>query len=122
MNLKFKTFALILFVTGLILFAFNLSGLFLSLRNETLSREITPYKNDISIPFTEVRKQWSRHKGENDQEFAIRMTLLSIMLWHITGRMKAFQNITCRFHFGRITFYRQNNCFVRREEIRIQKL
>jgi len=66
----------LLFLTGLILFALNINGLFKSLRKEELYSEPTPYKDDISIRFSETKKQWGRMKNESDRDFAIRATML----------------------------------------------
>ena len=65
-----------LLVLGLAFMGFNITGLFKSLRNEDLYSEITPYENDISISFEEVKKQWHRRSGESDKEFALRASTL----------------------------------------------
>jgi len=67
---------LILFFIGLILLGINTVGLVRSLRSETLENEITPYKNDVSIPFADTRNQWNRMENEPDKEFALRMNIL----------------------------------------------
>jgi hypothetical protein len=64
------------FVLAIALFCINIFGLFKSLRNEALYSEITPYKNDISIRFTEAKKQWHRGKNESDKNFALRVNKL----------------------------------------------
>lgn len=71
-----KIFKYLLFVLGLLLLVLNVAGIFMSLRNNDLTSEITPYKHDISISFTEARKQWNRHANEQERVFAIRASLL----------------------------------------------
>jgi hypothetical protein len=71
-----KIFRLLLFAIGLILTGINITGLFKSLRNEELYSEITPYRDDISIRFPEVKKQWNRMTDEPDKNFALRVTML----------------------------------------------
>jgi hypothetical protein len=71
-----KIFKILLFTLGLILLGISVTGLFKSLRNEDLYSEITPYKDDISIRFSEAKKQWDRLKNESDQDFALRSTML----------------------------------------------
>ncbi len=71
-----KTLKTGLFILGLFLLALDITGLFRSLRNDDLYSEKTPYRDDISVPFPEARKNWSRKEGETDREFAIRATWL----------------------------------------------
>ncbi len=71
-----KITSLSLFVLGMILMVFNVTGLFKSLRNEELYSEVTPYKGDISVRFEEARKSWSRAGNEREQDFAARATML----------------------------------------------
>lgn len=72
-----KLFSLSTAAIGLILLVLNISGLFRSIRNEELYKEITPYRNDIKISFNEARKQWHRHEGETDKDFAMRVNMLA---------------------------------------------
>ena len=65
-----------LFVLGLFFLGLNTIGLFKSLRNENLYKEVTPYKDDISIRFEEVEKQWSRKENESEKDYAIRACML----------------------------------------------
>lgn len=71
-----KIFRITLFIPGMLLLLINLSGFFLSLRNEALYSEITPYKDDISVRFEEARKAWKRGANETDGEFVSRATML----------------------------------------------
>jgi hypothetical protein len=71
-----KILTCLLFVLGLFFLSLNLTGIFKSLRNDDLSKEITPYKNDISVPFPDARKQWDRSNNETDKDFALRETML----------------------------------------------
>lgn len=71
-----KTIRIFLFIFGSLLIGLNIIGLFSSLRNEDLYKEVTPYRNDISIRFEEAKKQWHRRAGESDRDFAIRMSTL----------------------------------------------
>jgi hypothetical protein len=71
-----KILKVLLFVFGLILLSLNITGLFKSLRNEELYSEITPYKDDISIPYSEVKDNLGRMKGESDMDFALRSSKL----------------------------------------------
>ena len=87
-----KTLFLILFILGVILMVFNVTGLFKSLRNDALYNEITPYKDDITIRFGEAREQWGRNDYESDQDFIARMTMLvnhsMAHYWRNEGIMK----------------------------------
>ena len=65
-----------LFILGMILMVFNITGLFKSLRNEELYSEITPYKDDITIRFEEAKKLWNRGEKESVKDFAARATML----------------------------------------------
>ncbi len=71
-----KIAGIILFIAGLILLGFNITGLFKSLRNEDLYNEVTPYKDDITVTFQEVKKQWNKRSDESDKEFALRANQL----------------------------------------------
>lgn len=71
-----KIIRLFLLAFGLILLGFNITGLFKSLRNEELYSEVTPYKDDISVRFDNVKKQLHRMSNENDEDYALRMTML----------------------------------------------
>ena len=71
-----KTFKLLLFVLGLILLGTNILGLFKSLRNTDLSSEITPYKDDISISFSEAKENWGPKENEADKDYALRANML----------------------------------------------
>jgi hypothetical protein len=71
-----KGLKLSLLIAGLVLLILDFSGMFLSLRNDDLTHEITPYKNDISLSFPEARKQWHREARETDRDFALRMNRL----------------------------------------------
>jgi hypothetical protein len=71
-----KIFKILLFVLGILLLGINITGLFKSLRNEELYSEITPYRDDISILFPEVKKEWVRHKNESEKDFALRVNKL----------------------------------------------
>jgi hypothetical protein len=71
-----KTVKIVLFVLGIFLLVLNVSGLFMSLRNDQLYSEKTPYRDDISVPFPEAKKLWTRKDGESDKDFAIRATWL----------------------------------------------
>ena len=71
-----KIISITLFVLGMILMILNITGLFKSLRNEELYSEITPYKDDISIRFEEVKKLWDRGENESVKDFAARATML----------------------------------------------
>ena len=71
-----KIIPVTLFILGMILFVFNITGLFKSLRNEELYSEITPYKDDISIRFEEAKKLWERGENESVKDFAARATML----------------------------------------------
>ena len=65
-----------MFILGIFLLMLNVTGLFSSLRNDELTLEPTPYKDDISVPFPEAKKQWNKMKDESDKDFAIRATWL----------------------------------------------
>ncbi len=71
-----KALFFILFIMGVILMVFNITGLFKSLRNEELYSEITPYKDDITIRFEDAKKQWVRGENESAKDFAARATML----------------------------------------------
>jgi hypothetical protein len=71
-----KIISATLFILGMILLLFNVTGLFKSLRNEELYSEVTPYKDDISIRFEDAKKQWVRGENESEKDFAARATLL----------------------------------------------
>lgn len=71
-----KIISLTLFILGMILMDFNITGLFKSLRNEELYSEITPYKDDITIRFEEAKKLWERGENESVKDFAARATML----------------------------------------------
>lgn len=71
-----QTIFFILFILGVILLVFNITGLFKSLRNEELYSEITPYKDDITIRFEEAKKLWKRGENESAKDFAARATML----------------------------------------------
>ncbi len=71
-----KIILVILFILGMILMVFNITGLFKSLRNEELYSEITPYKDDISIRFEDAKKQWVHGENESEKDFAVRATVL----------------------------------------------
>ena len=71
-----KALFFILFILGVILMVFNITGLFKSLRNEELYSEITPYKDDITIRFENAKKQWVRGENESAKDFAARATML----------------------------------------------
>ena len=66
----------VLLILGVFLLALNITGLFLSLRNSELYSEKTPYRDDISVPFPETKKQWDKKENESDKDFAIRATWL----------------------------------------------
>jgi hypothetical protein len=65
-----------LLFAGIALLLLNTIGLFKSLRNEDLYKEVTPYKNDISIRLSDAEKQLNRMQNETEKDFAVRMTLL----------------------------------------------
>jgi hypothetical protein len=65
-----------LFILGMILLIYNITGLFKSLRNEELYSEVTPYKDDIAIRFEEAKKLWKRGENESAKDFAARATML----------------------------------------------
>ena len=65
-----------LLFAGIALLLLNITGLFKSLRNEDLNKEITPYKNDISIPLSEARVQLNCMQNETDKDFAVRVTMV----------------------------------------------
>ena len=65
-----------LFILGMILLIYNITGLFKSLRNEELYSEVTPYKDDIAIRFEEAKKLWNRGENESARDFAARATML----------------------------------------------
>ena len=71
-----KIFKVFLFIFGLILLGLNIFGLFKSLRNPDLLSEITPYKNDISISFSEAKENWDPEENESDKDFALRANML----------------------------------------------
>ncbi len=71
-----KIIRISLFIIGLLLLGLNITGLFKSLRNDDLYREVTPYRNDISLRLEEAKKQWHREAGEPDKDFAMRMSTL----------------------------------------------
>ena len=71
-----KIFKIVLFCLGLILLGINFLGQFKSLRNEELYKEVTPYKDDFTIRFSDVKKQWHRKENESDKEYALRVTIL----------------------------------------------
>jgi len=83
-----KALFFILFILGVILMVFNITGLFKSLRNEELYSEITPYKDDITIRFENAKKQWV----QGIKKYNMRVPLwenyiLRIKQW-VTGRKK----------------------------------
>ncbi len=71
-----KIISTTLFISGMVLMVFNITGLFKSLRNEELYSEITPYKDDITIRFEEAKKLWKRGENESVKDFAVRATML----------------------------------------------
>ena len=71
-----KALFFILFILGVILMVFNITGLFKSLRNEELYREVTPYKDDITIRLEDAKKQWVRGENESAKDFAARATMV----------------------------------------------
>ncbi len=69
-----KVVRLILLITGLVLLAFNIYGLFMSLRNPALySEEGTRRVNDLVTPYPELLESFKRRPGEKDMDFAIRI-------------------------------------------------
>ncbi len=71
-----RIFKITLFLLGVILLGINIFGQFKSLRNEDLYSEVTPYKDDITIQFSEAKKQWHRNENEPDKDYALRVTML----------------------------------------------
>ena len=71
-----KILKLLLFIFGLILLGINIFGLFKSLRNEDIFSLETPYKDDISISFSEAKENWDRKDNEPDKDFALRANML----------------------------------------------
>ncbi len=71
-----RVLKIVLFILGISLLGLDIAGLFMSLRNEALYAEVTPYRDDISVPFPEAKQQWKRNAGESDRNFAIRASWL----------------------------------------------
>ena len=92
-----KILKLLLFVSGLLLLGFNITGLFKSLRNEDLYSEITPYKNDISIRYEDVKKQWDKGENEPENDYSLRASMLinSAMAhyWKDEGAKKYYMRV-----------------------------
>ena len=71
-----KAFVRIMFLAGLLLLGFNITGLFKTLRNPALKTEKTPYRNDLAVSFREAKKNWDRKADEDEKAYALRATML----------------------------------------------
>ncbi|HEX5023836.1 MAG TPA: hypothetical protein VFV68_01130 [Agriterribacter sp.] len=71
-----KIFVKSLFVSGIILLAINVIGLFKSLRNPeiyTLEHQIKNRLNDVTIKYPDIKKMLVRKPNESNEDFAIRV-------------------------------------------------
>lgn len=72
-----KILKTILFGIGIVLLLINITGLFKSMRNpEIYTDESTPYKNDITLTYDEIKKESKQKEGESDRDFVLRVNKL----------------------------------------------
>lgn len=71
-----KAIKKILFWAGLLLLVINIYGLFKTMRNPELyqlENSIKNRKNDVTIPYPEIKKQLLRESNETEKDFAVRI-------------------------------------------------